>query len=152
LIRLELSGTLPHRDIALRVISAACKLVNAKENDPETKEFRMQVVSAFGEAFNNIALHGYRGSPEGIIKIEIEVALGWMRIHLSDFGTSYDPTTVPAPDLDSLPESGLGLYIIRSFMDDVCYQPGSPNKLIMTKCLAQVGGGVANISEAKERG
>jgi hypothetical protein len=97
LIRLELSGTSTHRDIALRVISAACKLVNAKENDPDTEEFRMPVVSALGEAFNSIALPRYRRSPEGIIKIEIEVALGWMRIHLSDFGTRYDPTAIPFP-------------------------------------------------------
>jgi hypothetical protein len=97
LIRLELSGTSTHRDIALRVISAACKLVNVNENDPHAKEFQMPAVSGFGEAFSNIARHEYRGSPEGIIKIEIEVALGWMRIHLSDFGTRYDPTAIPFP-------------------------------------------------------
>ena len=37
--------------------------------------------------------------------------------------------------LDALPESGLGLFIIRSFMDEVKYVPGSPNVLSMTKYL-----------------
>ena len=50
-------------------------------------------------------------------------------------GNSFDLAMVPAPDLDTLPESGLGLYIIRSFMDDVKYLAGTPNVLSMTKYL-----------------
>ena len=37
------------------------------------------------------------------------------------------------PDLESLPESGLGIFIIKSFMDQVVYRPGAPNLLEMTK-------------------
>ena len=42
-----------------------------------------------------------------------------------------------SPDLDALPESGMGIYIIKSFMDEVTYRssdrPGAPNVLSMTK-------------------
>ena len=45
-------GLLEHRDVALRAVSAACKLVTRRPQRPEWNEFRMHVVSAVGEAFN----------------------------------------------------------------------------------------------------
>jgi serine/threonine-protein kinase RsbW len=42
---------------------------------------------------------------------------------------------VAEPDLDALPESGLGLFIMRSFMDKVIYTAGAPNVLSLTKHL-----------------
>src|SRR5215471_14357319 len=59
LIRIQMLGILAHRDVALRAVSAACKLVTGRPQGPIWNEFRMQVVSAVGEAFNNIVLHGY---------------------------------------------------------------------------------------------
>ncbi len=50
-----------------------------------------------------------------------------------DDGVSFDPAAVPVPDLDGLPESGMGLYIIRSFVDDLSYEPGPPNALRFIK-------------------
>ena len=64
-------GTLDHRDVTLRAVSAACKLVTRRPQGPTWNEFRMQVVSAVGEAFNNIVLHGYEGRDDGVIEIEI---------------------------------------------------------------------------------
>src|SRR6185436_14881887 len=57
LIRIQMLGIMDHRDVALRAVSAACKLVTKGPQKPEWNEFRMHVVSAVGEAFNNIALH-----------------------------------------------------------------------------------------------
>jgi serine/threonine-protein kinase RsbW len=56
-------------------------------------------------------------------------------ITITDYGGSFDPSAVPAPDLDALPEGGLGLFIIESFMDDVVYSPGPPNILRLTKLI-----------------
>jgi serine/threonine-protein kinase RsbW len=132
-------GTLRYRDLAVRVVGAACKLVGAQDMD--TGPFRInsewdnQVVSAFGEAFNNAAIHSYRDSKPGDVEVEVDVGPTYITIRLIDFGRSFDPDDVPPPNLDALPESGLGLYIIRSFMDEVKYEPGSPNVLSMTKHL-----------------
>jgi serine/threonine-protein kinase RsbW len=99
-----------------------------------------EVVSAFGEAFNNAAIHSYRGtSKPGDVEIEVDATADRITIRLIDFGRSFDPAAVPAPDLEALPESGLGLFIIRSFMDEVDYQPGKPNVLSMTKYLDPSG-------------
>jgi serine/threonine-protein kinase RsbW len=134
LIRIQMLGILDHRDVALRAVSAACKLVTRKPQGPAWNEFRMQVVSAVGEAFNNIVLHGYDGRGDGIIEMEIRTRPERISIEMRDYGSSFDPTTVPTPDFESLPESGWGLFIIRSFMN-ISYTPGRPNVLTLTKTL-----------------
>jgi serine/threonine-protein kinase RsbW len=138
LIRLQIPGSLEFRDLAVRVVAAACKLIRA--GDPMLRSaFDDQVISAFGEAFNNAAIHSYRGRQVGTIEIEIEVATDHITLRIADYGQSFDPTQVAEPDLDALPESGLGLYIMRSFMDSVFYTAGAPNVLSMTKHLPTTG-------------
>ncbi len=114
----------------------------------------MQVVSAVGEAFNNIVLHGYANrqtavrAPEqvprrqlreqqvreqiGSIDLRIQTRRGHIRIELRDWGSGFDPTRVPPPAFDTLPESGLGLFIMQSFME-MAYRPGRPNLLTLSK-------------------
>jgi serine/threonine-protein kinase RsbW len=139
-IHLRVPGSLRYRDLTVRVVGSACKLVGLPL-DENTGPFRFnmewdnEVVSAFGEAFNNVAIHSYRGKKPGDVEIEVDVDQQHITIRILDWGNSFDLDLVPAPDLDALPESGLGLYIIRSFMDEVRYLPGTPNVLSMTKYL-----------------
>jgi serine/threonine-protein kinase RsbW len=106
----------------------------------------MQVVSAVGEAFNNIVLHGYadRKAREqqvreqqireqtGSIDLRIQTRRGHIRIELRDWGFGFDPRRVPPPAFDTLPESGLGLFIMQSFTE-MAYRPGRPNLLTLSK-------------------
>lgn len=102
----------------------------------------MQVVSAVGEAFNNIVLHGYASRPApgyaqareqiGSVDLRIQTRRGHIRIELRDWGSGFDPTAVPPPAFDTLPESGLGLFIMQSFME-MAYRPGRPNLLTLSK-------------------
>lgn len=146
MIRVKLPGLLDYRDLAIRMVASACKLVGATRVDPATgqstpdREFDGEVISAFGEAFNNIALHAY-AARGGDMEIEIEPGPGKLTIRLKDYGKSFDIDAVPRPDLDALPESGLGLFIIRQCMDDVTYTTGHPNVLTMTKFLVHDDGG-----------
>ncbi len=133
MIHLRVPGSLRYRDLALRVVGAACKLVGDGAAARRSGDWDNQVVSAFGEAFNNAAIHSYRGKKPGDVEIEVDAAVSHITIRLLDYGNSFDLARVPDPDLDALPESGLGLYIMRSFMDEVSYQAGSPNVLSMTK-------------------
>jgi serine/threonine-protein kinase RsbW len=134
LIRIEMLGILDHRDVALRAVSAACKLVTRRPQGQAWNDFRMQVVSAVGEAFNNIVLHSYAGRNDGVIEMVIRTRPERISVDMRDYGTSFDPTSVPMPDFESLPESGLGLFIIRAFMN-ITYSPGRPNVLTLTKTL-----------------
>jgi serine/threonine-protein kinase RsbW len=136
IIRLEVQGTLEHRDVALRTVSAACRLPFRGVREDRFQEFRSHVVSAVGEAFNNIAIHGYKGRTPGTVEIEVAATAEQLSVELRDYGVSYDPDAAPSPDLEALPESGLGVFIMKSFMDRVEYTPGAPNVLKLTKLVA----------------
>lgn len=112
----------------------------------------MHFVSAVSEAFNNIVIHGYRDREDlGTVRIEIELGQSAMTVRLVDFGASFDLTRVPIPDLARLPESGLGIFIIKSFMDSVLYEPGQPNVLILSKSLYAPRQSDAKVAAAGER-
>jgi serine/threonine-protein kinase RsbW len=140
IIRLEVQGILEHRDVALRTVSAACRLPFRGAREDRFQEFRSHVVSAVGEAFNNIAIHGYKGRTPGVVEIQVAATPDQLQIELRDYGTSYDPEAAPTPNLESLPESGLGVFIMKSFMDRVEYTPGAPNVLKLTKLVAKRNG------------
>src|SRR5882757_8852942 len=135
---MQMLGLLEHRDVALRAVSAACKLVTRRPQRPEWNEFRMHVVSAVGEAFNNIVLHGYAGRADGVIEMDIRTHPDEITVELRDYGESFDLDAVATPDLDLLPESGLGIFIMRAFMS-IRYRPGRPNVLTLSKTLASSG-------------
>ena len=137
-IRMSMLGRVQHRDIVLRAVSAACKLVCDEPQrmgaDPSWNDFRMQVVTAVSEAFNNIVLHAYAGREDGIIEMNIRTRRNYISVELRDFGDSFDPAQVPEPDLERLPEHGLGMFIIKELMN-VSYRPGRPNVLVLSKRL-----------------
>jgi serine/threonine-protein kinase RsbW len=135
LIRMQMLGLLEHRDVALRAVSAACKLVSRRPHRPGLNDFRMHVVSAVGEAFNNIVLHSYAGRDDGVIEMEIRTDPDLITVELRDYGESFDLDAVATPNLDLLPESGLGIFIIKAFMS-IRYRPGRHNVLTLSKSLA----------------
>jgi serine/threonine-protein kinase RsbW len=142
IVRLEVPGVIQYRDIMLRTLSATCKLITpgAHGRSSRASLFSAHLVSAVGEAYNNIALHGYAGREPGSIKMEIEKGSDWIRVVLEDTGASFDPAGASPPDLDALPESGLGVFIMRSFVDEVTYVPGPPNVLTLFKRLDDLVG------------
>jgi serine/threonine-protein kinase RsbW len=144
MIRLSVPGRLNYRDLVLRVVTSSCKLVRAlaigkQEISRESHEWDDKVVSAVGEAFNNVAIHAYRDLSPGTVGFEIDVSADGITLRLSDTGHSFEPAVEVQrqPDLATLPESHMGLYIMRSCMDKVTYRPSTspttPNVLTLTK-------------------
>lgn len=60
-----------------------------------------------------------------------------LTIEIIDEGQGYDMSSVSQPSLDNLQESGMGLFIIQSLMDDVTIesQEGKGTRIRMTKYL-----------------
>ncbi|WP_343345519.1 ATP-binding protein [Terrisporobacter petrolearius] len=60
-----------------------------------------------------------------------------LTIEIIDNGKGYDRNTVSEPDIDNLKESGMGLFIIESLMDEVIVesQEGKGTSIKMTKYL-----------------
>ncbi len=139
-IRLKVPCSLEYRDVAMQLVAGACKLIRARRADgvasrwDEEREFDDHVISGFGEAFSNVVLHG--GSNGADLEIEIEPRADHLTIRLLDRGKPFELSAVRPPKLETLPESGLGVYIMRSSMDDVSYSAGDgskPNVLSLTK-------------------
>lgn len=132
-IGLRVPGAIGYRHLAIRLVSTACKMALESELDGVDPNFEPEVVSAFGEAFNNVAVHGYRDLPAAPVQIEV----GWdserLVITMIDTGRTFDPDTVAPPNLDDLPESGMGIFIMKACMDEVEYRPGPPNVLRLVK-------------------
>ena len=139
MILLRVPGVVAYRSLALRVVTAACKM--AVGDGPGENELEAEAVSAVGEAFNNIAIHGYADVAPGPVDIEIQWSPDEVVFELTDQGKSFDPGGVAPPPLDDLPEGGMGLFIMRSFMDLVEYRPGPPNILRLVKRIRRRASG-----------
>jgi serine/threonine-protein kinase RsbW len=152
-IRLTMPADLRYRDVAVRAVAEACRLVSrsryAYGSHPQvhhsasttqtldlSDRFAAEVVSAVSEIFNNIAIHGYGGEGSGDVTLEMRIRGDRLVIVISDQGSAFDPSQVPLPELDALPEGGMGIHIAKACMDELDYTPGPPNVWRMTKYTA----------------
>ena len=96
------------------------------------------LVQAVDEAVTNIIVHGYRGQP-GTIDLSTELVGDDIVITIEDRAPTFDPTTVPAPDLTIAPDrrrpGGMGVHLMRLAMDTIRHRPrpGGGNILILTR-------------------
>jgi serine/threonine-protein kinase RsbW len=148
IVRLSVPGTLQYRHVVLRVVASVCRLVrygqqSAREPCHAT-DFDDKVVSAVGEAFNNVAIHAYGGREPGVAELELHVYPDKLTISLADTGSGFSMSAEVGQELDALRESHMGIEIMLACMDEVKYLPGGgtgPNVLTMTKrCPAQAAG------------
>lgn len=147
-IRLTVPADLRFRDVAVRLVAEACRMVvrprpiqqspAAAATTSSTQldlsdRFSAEMVSAVSEIFNNIAIHGFADRPAGEVEIEVTVAGDHLAVEICDQGAAFDLSQVPKPELDKLPEGGMGIHIAKACVDELDYIPGPPNVWRMTK-------------------
>lgn len=120
-------------------LDAIREFVGQAARDAQMSENEICAVQmAVDEACSNIIEHAYHGR-EGEIEITSEVHGDALTIILRDHGDSFDPDSVPEPDLTCDLEDrrvgGLGVYLIRQLMDEVTYErpSGAGNVLVLVK-------------------
>lgn len=117
-------------------IASAARSTGIKEDIVEN------IILAVDEACSNIIKHAYKRDPEGEIKINLELTNGKFIVIIQDEGNSFEPDSVPDPDLQKYYRQrrvgGLGMYLMKSLMDDVEYisVPGKFNKVLLTKNIS----------------
>lgn len=119
------------RDFMQRAVRRSPKL-NGEEN---------KIILAVDEAVTNIIEHGYNGSRNGNIELEVQVNEAQFRIVIRDGGQVFDPSK--AADLDirdhvqAGKRRGLGIFLMRQIMDEVFYryQDGVKNELTLVKYM-----------------
>ena len=87
----------------------------------------MNLNLALEEVFSNIVFYAFDDQEEHAISFTFENDSENLRVTIIDDGKPFDPLQSPPPDdLDKIPEErhigGLGIYFVRSVMDDLNYQ------------------------------
>lgn len=118
------------------------RLANALETFGAAHGLHEDVVFAFNlaldEVLTNTISYGYDDVGAHEIHVRLRVRAGLVQAEVEDDGRAFNPLDVPPPDLDlpleERPIGGLGVHIVRSFMDEVEYRrDGTRNILILRK-------------------
>lgn len=90
------------------------------------------------ELLTNTINYGYDDNEEHVIIINMYLAVSEIVIQVQDDGKPFNPLDMPDPDLnrdlDERPAGGLGIYLVRTMMDQVEYERrGNQNIITMRK-------------------
>ena len=81
---------------------------------------------AADEACSNIIEHAYGNDESGILECTHSFDGEYLKLTFKDNGCYFDPSAIPEPDLTSSLNKkqigGLGLFLIKSLMDEVHYE------------------------------
>ncbi len=83
---------------------------------------------AVREATVNAVLHGNRYDPAKRVTVSFESTAEALTIAVRDEGPGLDPATLPDPlaPENLLKQSGRGIFLIRTFMDEIHFRNLSP--------------------------
>lgn len=101
-------------------------------------ETTMNINLALEEAIANIIMYAYPPEEQHSILLRVTATEKQLIFLLTDRGASFDPTQVDEVDItlpiEERPVGGLGIFLIRSIMNEISYQRiDNENQLIMKK-------------------
>jgi serine/threonine-protein kinase RsbW len=110
----------------------------------------MQISMAVREAAVNAVLHGNAYDPNKKVKLDFERTSRDLVITIRDQGPGLDPAKIPDPlaPENLLKTSGRGIFLIRSFMDEVQILPSTSGTEI--KLVKHVHGSTEGAKEASQ--
>lgn len=121
----RLSLSLPTRLDQLERIYDAVDELGESEEWPPGMVYQVKLV--LEELGVNIVTHGHGGDPDHEFEIVMDADTDALTIELRDEGRAFNPLTdSPEPDVDSglddRPVGGLGIYLVRTMMDELNYR------------------------------
>ena len=118
------------------------RLVEAFESFAEThglsRKVAMETVLALDEVVTNVINHAWGDDRDHHCQVSFERSAEAVRITVEDDGAAFDPLNAKPPDLgaplDDRPIGGLGIHLVKQFMDQVTYhRVEGKNRLVMEK-------------------
>lgn len=104
---------------------------------------------ALEEHLTNIMRYAFEDSLPHPILIRLTVEAGYLRVEVEDAGKPFNPLASPEPDtsvpLELKPIGGLGIHLIRRFMDEVTYRREAEKNVLCLRKRVRPG------TEAPER-
>jgi anti-sigma regulatory factor (Ser/Thr protein kinase) len=123
----------------LRQVSLLTGFVDrVQEQNHLAPEFAARINLALEEAVCNVIQYAYPEGTAGKMSLEAVKEGKRLRFTLTDWGKVFDPTAVPQTDislgLEERQVGGLGILLVRTIMDKVCYRrENGKNILKLTK-------------------
>lgn len=121
-------------------VSSVCFIVKTFCEENYVGEEKIKEIElSLAEALNNIIKHAYKGNESNKIEISMVIEGDIIKIVLTDYGLPREKIGKPVlefdpNDIDSLPEGGMGLYIIEQLMDEnVYFRDGEKNTFTLIK-------------------
>lgn len=105
---------LPLVEEFLEEISAGAIIEKAQLNN---------LLLAVNEAISNAMIHGNKASLDKKVSVKVEIDESSLRVYIKDEGKGFNPEEIPDPTSPEniFRDSGRGLYIMKSCMDEVSY-------------------------------
>lgn len=129
-----------HFSCSLNNLEQICDFVTHCADAAGLNESEVYAVQlAVDEATTNIIEHGYGEECPSRIDITCEKADDGIKVVIYDDAAPFDPTSIPEPEinvsLEEVKPRGLGIYLMRKMMDEICYEssPDKGNTLTMIK-------------------
>lgn len=128
-IKMELPTNPEYVAVARLTVSAISNMIGFNIEDIE------DIKIALSEACSNAIRHSQRD----LFQLNFEIGMDKLGIEVTDDGVGCVVEHLNEPDLNDPKEGGLGLFIIRSLMDDVCIESGldKGTRICMTKFLEE---------------
>jgi len=95
------------------------RLELARHRVEQREQFGLQV--AVGEICSNSIRHAYNSLGGKPIHVSVRGTDDRLIIEVRDFGRKFDPHSYRPPDLDAVPEGGIGLHLARQFVDELTF-------------------------------
>lgn len=98
-----------------------------------------EILLSVDEVLTNIIRHGYGGKDPNKAHEKIRISFSDLKdrgeIVIEDGGPGFNPCAAPLPKLPSEKPGGLGIYLVRTLMDELHYEPLKPkgNRLRLVK-------------------
>lgn len=103
----------------------------------ETSSYHLELCVV--EAVTNVVKHAYHGQAGHCVEVEILCRQDRITFHIHDLGECMTPSKAQMPkfdpeDLETIPEHGMGRFIMDALMDEVHYETANGrNTLTLTK-------------------
>jgi serine/threonine-protein kinase RsbW len=85
------------------------------------KQEQSNLLLAVGELCANSIEHAYEGRAGQPIQVSVRSSADSLVIEVEDFGKPFDADEYETPDLDALPDSGYGLFLVKTIADSLSF-------------------------------
>jgi len=131
--KLKIPSKTDNLELIRNFVAGVARKVGFKEDDVSKIEL------AVDEACTNVIEHAYKNEKDKDIDLAVKIDFNKLTIVITDRGKSFDMKDIKMPEMEKylaeLRVGGLGIYLMKTLMDEVDYvvRPDGKNEVRMVK-------------------